>query len=82
MVRTRVQLTEQQAARLKERAAQEGVSLAEILRRGAELYLQAGGTVGEQERKDRAIGVLGRFRSGKKDLGEHHDKYLAEVYAK
>lgn len=81
MVRTQVQLTEQQAARLKKRAAEEGVSLAEIVRRGAELYLQTGGTISDQERRERAIRAIGRFRSDKRDLGERHDKYLAEVYA-
>lgn len=82
MVRTQIQLTEKLATELKRRAAQEGVSLAEIVRRSAELYLRSGGMVSDQERRERAITLSGRFRSGVRDLAEHHDKYLAEAYAK
>ena len=82
MVRTQVQLTENQAASLKRRAAQEGASQAEIVRRSIEFYLRAGGAVADGERRQRALRVSGRFRSGKRDLSEGHDKYLAAVYGK
>jgi hypothetical protein len=82
MVRTQVQITQKQAASLKKRAAEEDVSQSEIVRRSIELYLRNSGTVADQERRERALRVLGRFRSGKRDVGERHDKYLAEVYGK
>jgi hypothetical protein len=82
MVRTQVQITEQQAAQLRKRAADEGTSLAEIVRRSIELYLRASGAVADRERRQRALRASGRFRSGKRDLSERHDKYLAEAYAK
>lgn len=81
MVRTQVQITEQQAVLLRRRAAEEGTSQAEIVRRSIELYLRASGTVADQERRQRALSASGRFRSGKRDLAERHDKYLAQVYA-
>lgn len=82
MVRTQVQLTEKQAESLRKRAAEEDVSQAEIVRRGIELYLQESGVVGEEERRERALRALGRFHSGKRDVGERHDRYLAEAYGK
>jgi len=82
MVRTQVQLTEKQAESLKKRAAQEGASQAEIVRRSIEFYLRAGGAVADEERRQRALRASGRFRSGKRDLGERHDRYLAEAYGK
>ncbi len=82
MVRTQVQLTEKQAASLKRRAAEQGVSLAEIVRRSVELYLRSGGAATEPERRERAIRAIGCLHSGQRDLGRRHDKYLAEAFAK
>jgi hypothetical protein len=79
MVRTQIQLTDEQAARLRERAAAEGVPLAEIVRRGLEMYLANGGTVSMAERRRRALEAVGRF-SGPGDLSERHDDYLEEAY--
>ena len=82
MVRTQVQITEKQAASLKRLAAEEDVSQAEIVRRSIELYLRGRGAVADQERRERALRASGRFRSGKRDVGERHDKYLADAYGK
>jgi hypothetical protein len=80
MVRTQIQLTDQQAASLKERANAEGVSLAELVRRGVELYLRNSPQVSDEERRRRALAIVGRFASGQTDVSENHDKYLAEAY--
>lgn len=80
MVRTQIQLTEDQAKRLKRRAAEEGVSLAELVRRGVEVYLQEKPGASDKERRQRAIQAAGRFSSGRRDLADKHDKYLAETY--
>lgn len=79
MVRTRIQLTEQQAALLQQQAVREGTSVAELIRRGVDAYLQKRGAVSEEERRDRALRAVGRFASGKGDLFERHDDYLAET---
>jgi len=81
MVRTQIQLTETQAARLKGLASAEKTSMAELIRRGVDLYLTArqDGLTAE-ERKGRALAVGGRFHSGLGDLAQRHDDYLAEAF--
>jgi hypothetical protein len=82
MVRTQIQLTDQQAAGLKKQANEEGVSLAELVRRGVELYLRNHVRAPDEERRRRALAIVGRFASKETDLSENHDKYLAEAYDK
>jgi len=80
MVRTQVQLTEKQAALLRKRAAEQGISLAEMIRRGMDLYLRMTVTASDEERRQRALQAAGRFSSGRGDLAERHDKYLSKAY--
>lgn len=80
MVRTQIQLTEEQASRLKSLAAKQGVSMAELVRRGVDLLLNGASPDRSDERRRRATDVRG-FRSGIPDLAVNHDRYLAEVYA-
>jgi len=80
MVRTQIQLTERQVAVLKARAAVEGISLAELIRRLIHQVLASSPGPEPAERIRRAASVAGRFRSGTGDLGINHDKYLAEVF--
>ena len=80
MLRTQIQLTEAQASLLKRRAAEEGVSLAEIIRRGVDVYLHNTTAASEETRRQRAIQASGRFSSGQRDLADKHDKYLSEAY--
>ena len=82
MVRTQIQLTETQAKTLKRVAVNEGISVAEIIRRAVENMLQAGHKAGRQERVKRAVEIAGKFRSGKGNVSRKHDEYLAEVYGK
>lgn len=81
MVRTQVELTEEQAAELRKQAEAHGMSLPELIRRGIEAYLgseQPGAPT--QECRLRAIAAAGRFGTGQADLSAHHDRYLAEQY--
>jgi len=80
MVRTQIQLTEEQSLTLKKIAAQRNISMAEVIRQGLDLYIRTCGTISQEERRQRAIKAAGRFHSGKTDLSEKHDAYLAEVY--
>ena len=83
MVRTQIQLTERQARELKRMAAREGVSMAEVVRRAVDAKIQEGsGEVPWEERVRRALAVMGKFKSGIRDLSTNHDKYLAEDYLK
>ena len=78
MVRTQIQLDEKQLVALKSRAAQEGVSMAELVRRGVDLVLASANCGNAGERIKRAIAVAGRFSSGVPDLSTNHDRYFTE----
>lgn len=79
MIRTQVQLTEEQFAALKAASAAEGVSVAELIRVALDRLMETRGVAGLKERKERAAAVAGRFRSGLANLAERHDEYFAET---
>lgn len=79
MVRTQIQLTEEQAKGLKRLAAAKKVSMAELIRQGVDTILRSNTGIDLDERRRRAIAAVGRFRSGKRDISEKHDQYLAEA---
>ncbi len=81
MVRTQVQLTEAQWARLKAKARAEGVSLAELVRRAVERFLEEEGE-GHEGKARRALLAVGRFASGQGDVSEAHDRYLEEAFGR
>ena len=80
MIRTQIQLTEEQARRLKRLAADDGCSMAELIRRGVDRLLDGAAADTWEERKRRALAASGRFRSGVSDLSRNHDTYLAQAY--
>jgi hypothetical protein len=78
MIRTQIQLTEDQARELKRIAAERGISVSAVIREAVEKAV----TVDDgPARRRRALNAVGRFRSGKKDVGTEHDRYLAEDFA-
>jgi hypothetical protein len=79
VVRTQVQLTEDQALALKQLAAERGVSIAELVRIGVEHVLVSARLVDPESQRQRALAVAGRFHSGLSDLSTDHDRYLAET---
>lgn len=80
MIRTQIQLEERQFAALKTKAVADGVSVAELVRRGVEVVINSSGHSASEERIHRAIEAAGRFRSGSKDLSTEHDKHLMEAF--
>jgi Arc/MetJ-type ribon-helix-helix transcriptional regulator len=77
MVRTIVQLPDEQAAALERAARRRGVSRAAVVREALDLLL------GEEASSDdkalrRALAAAGSFASGVPDLAERHDEYLAQ----
>lgn len=80
MVRTQIQLTEEQAKALKELAASRDISVAELIRQSVDATLRALDSPKQEEIKRRAKAVSGRFNSGLPDVGIDHDKYLAEDF--
>lgn len=81
MIRKQVQFTERQAARIRREAARRGTSESAVIREAVDRGL--GGRTGPtDEQWDRALAGAGMGRSGLTDLGEEHDRYLAEdLYA-
>jgi hypothetical protein len=79
MIRTQIQLTEEQAGKAKRLAAERGVSMAEVIR---ELIDRAPEGDDRAERFARAIAVAGTGHDieGKTDVAERHDEYLADIY--
>ena len=73
-----IQLTEGQASALKEIAQQQGVSMAELIRRAVERIVEEGD---KEDKWRRASSVIGRYRSGRSDVSGNHDQYLDEAYS-
>ena len=82
MVRTQVQLPEDDLAELRRLAAEEGVSVSELVRRGVKQVLDANRKPSREELWERAMKVAGKYRSGKHDIGRRNDDYLAEDFSK
>ncbi len=79
-VSARVKLTEEQSLALRNIASQEHVSVEDIIRWAVDYWLQTHGAISVEERRRRALSVVGKFHSGKSDVSERHDKYLADLY--
>jgi hypothetical protein len=81
MVRTQIQLTEEQARRLRREAREQGVSVAEVVRRCLDHGLDAG-KADRAKLYARAAALVGRFadRRGARDLARAHDRYLDRAF--
>lgn len=78
MVRTQIQLTENQMQVLRRMSAEHGRSVAELIRNSVDEMIE------ESERTSRTarfLSAVGRFNTGPNDVSENHDDYLADAYA-
>ena len=82
MIRTQVQLTDRQLEALRHDSAATGRSVADLIRQGVDQYLAGRSDLGREERIERAIGVAGKFSSGRSDVSANHDRHLAEAFGK
>jgi hypothetical protein len=80
MVRTQIQLTEQQVRELKSMAAEWGVSMAELIRKSVDLYIQTAAKPTHQEMVQKLKEAAGKYTTDISDLAENHDDYLDEIY--
>lgn len=80
MIRTQIQLTEHQARALRVLAAQRGLSMAGLIRQAVDYLIGEMDEDVSTERRQRAIALTGRFRSGVTDLSSQHDLYLTEAF--
>ena len=82
MVRTQIQLTEEQARAIKRIALSRHLSVAELIRRAVDTMIKSSPVADPEEKLKRAIDIVGKFRSGKHDIARRHDNYLADAYRK
>jgi hypothetical protein len=75
MVRTQIALDTEEHSRAKRRAAEQGISLAEYVRRAVRHDLG-----GEAERPKADISeIFGLFDSGGSNVAKHKDRYVGEA---
>jgi hypothetical protein len=79
MIRIQVQLTPAQVLALRLRAARQRVSVSAVVRQAVDDWTVRTETPGQAARA-RAIAAAGRFASGRTDVAERHDDYLAEAF--
>lgn len=77
LLRTQIQLTEDQAQALKALSAQQGISMAELIRRAVERIIEESD---DRERRRRALALLGKYHDSATDVASNHDRYLDEIY--
>ncbi len=79
MIRTQIQLTEEQAAKLKRLAAARDVSMAEVIREAVDRLPDRDDPAERWARALSAVGI-GHDKGGKTDVSVRHDEYLAEIF--
>ena len=81
MVRTQIQFDKEDLEALRRMAAEEGVSVSELVRRAMKDLMRRYQQPTRRELMERALSVAGKHDSGLPDLAERHDHYLAEAIA-
>jgi hypothetical protein len=80
MIRTQIQLPEEQVALLKKMAVAQHKSMAEIIRQAVDFFARAKHGGDDEQLRRRAMAVTGRFSSGVENLAVSHDSYLTEIF--
>ena len=82
MVRIQIQLTEDQAKALKKIAQSRHLSVAELIRKAVDTVIKSNTVVNAEENHKRAMEIVGKFSSGKRDVSKKHDRPLTVAYNK
>ena len=82
MVRTQIQLTEDQVKVLKRIAASRQLSVAELIRRAVDTLIKTSAAADPEDRMKRALKIAGKFTSGKSNVSKNHDAYLSESFSR
>ena len=80
MVRTQIQLTEEQSEKLKAAAVRRGISIAALIRLCIDAFLAQHNEPSPEETYQRAAKAAGAHHSGTRDTASRHDDYLAEEF--
>ncbi len=84
MVRMQIQLEPAQHRQVKRRAREQGVSVAELVRRCIDAELQSRVADVRQDRVRRAMAVVGKYSDpeGEADIAQRHDEVLARAFGR
>ena len=75
MIRTQIQLEEEDFEELRREAARSGCSISAYVRRSVQTALASGRREGAYRQ---AAELAGKYRSGLNDLAVNHDEYLSD----
>jgi metal-responsive CopG/Arc/MetJ family transcriptional regulator len=75
-------LTPEQAKKVKKIAASRGVSTAEVIRDALERAIRSDESEVSDEKRKGTLEIVGKFKSGKRDVSRKHDAYLTEAWKK
>ena len=79
MVRTQIQLTEEQSDTLHAIARQKKISVSKLISISIDNLIQSHSLLDYEQKKKNAIAATSKiFRSGKKDISINHDQYFVE----
>jgi hypothetical protein len=78
MVRTQIQLSEDQHAALLDLSAATGKSMAELVREGIDHILASRLQPNRADQIERALQLAGRFSSETRDGSVQHDRYFTD----
>ncbi|MFN8494830.1 MAG: ribbon-helix-helix protein, CopG family [Caldilineaceae bacterium] len=81
MVRTQIQLTEEQMDALKKLAAEQTLSVAELVRRAVDALLRSSNRISDETQRRRALAIIGQFADPATDLSINHDQYLTQAFS-
>ena len=79
MVRTQIQLTEEQAEKLREISLKNRESMASLIRTAIDQFLLFS-KVDKSSLYKQASSVIGKYKADKKDISVKHDEYLNKDY--
>ncbi|MFP4668760.1 MAG: CopG family transcriptional regulator [Desulfobacterales bacterium] len=79
MIRTQIQLNEEQARRLKELSVSGNESVASLIRTAIDKYL-ATAEPGRAALYRQALSVAGKYEAPESDISVEHDRYLDEAF--
>ena len=80
MKRKQIQLSPRQLQLVRREAARRGISDAALIRSLVDELERAGTRRAADERWERALAAVGRFRSGRTDIARAHDRHLGDAF--
>lgn len=80
MIRTQIQITAEQAVRLRALSVELRQPIAKLIRTSIDLFLQKDSGISRERRLARAKGAVGRFASSHRDVSAKHDRYVSESF--